>query len=129
MAFRTVSKACITTLTSIEPLHTHLQNKQLTFQVKHNTHTLHPNTSLKDLITNNITQSLQIRHTDCNDTFKAFFPTLPIPKHIIPYYYTTQFYTGHGHYLAYLHRFNHSNTPYCTCSNTPQTATHLLLGV
>ncbi|KAH9419260.1 hypothetical protein DERP_005767 [Dermatophagoides pteronyssinus] len=36
MAYRTVSKSCVTVLTQIEPLHTNIQIKQLKFRSRNN---------------------------------------------------------------------------------------------
>ena len=90
-------------------------------------HILPPDTTLENTITHNTTQSLNTAHQQSNSTFREFFPSLPIPRHVVPDYFTTQFFTGHGHYKAYLHRFGHSRSPFCICTNTPQTSSHLLL--
>ena len=76
---------------------------------------------------NNIHMNEQTAHQNANNTFKSFFPSHKIPKHITPNFFTTQFYTGHGHFQKYLYRFTHSHTELCTCSNTTQDPTHLLL--
>ncbi|OTF78438.1 hypothetical protein BLA29_013940, partial [Euroglyphus maynei] len=47
---------------------------------------------------------------------------------IKPNFYTTQFFTGHGHFLQYLHRIQRSDTYSCTCTqDATQDPTHLLL--
>ena len=128
MAYRTVSKSCVTVLTQIEPLHTNIQIKQLKFRSRNNMYLDIPdNQTLDQYIQQLKDTAIQTAHQNANNTFKSFFPSHKIPKHIIPNFITTQFYTGHGHFQKYLYRFTHSLTELCTCSNTTQDPTHLLL--
>ena len=129
MAYRTTSKACTTTLTKIEPIYINIKIKQIKFKHKHNIPLDFPlDITITEYIQNLKHDSLLSAHTQTNDTFKNFFPSIPIPKFINPDFYTTQFYTGHGHFQKYLHRIQRSNTDTCTCTNnTPQDSIHLII--
>lgn len=41
-------------------------------------------------------------------------------------YWTTQFFTGHGAFRAYLHRFGFEEDPKCPCGEESQTSEHIL---
>ena len=127
MAYKTVSKTCITSLTNIEPIHTHILIRQSKFKLKFGLLSISPDINLKDYFINIKTSALIEAHHSTNNIFQSFFPSTPLPKHIRPNFYTTQFITGHGHFLAYLHRFNLSPTNICLCSQPHQDPTHLLL--
>lgn len=127
MAFRTVSKACVTTLTGTEPIYVYLKARQDKFRERRGSLILPDDTTITEHLEQAKSRALEDAFLETNPTFRGFFPSYPLPKGIMPDYYTTQFLTGHGHYLSYLHRFGHSEADSCTCSSTPQTATHLLL--
>ena len=128
-AFRTTSQACVTTLSRIEPITTFLENKQTKFRVQKGLLVLPAGTSLESHVMLNTKRSLLEAYQNTNDSFRQFFPSFPVPPHVRSNFFTTQFLTGHGHFLAYLHRFGHSRTPYCNlCSSrVHQNAHHLLL--
>ncbi|XP_023231124.1 uncharacterized protein LOC111631156 [Centruroides sculpturatus] len=39
-------------------------------------------------------------------------------KHLVIDYITSQLLSGHGNFKSYLHRFNHSDSPFCQCDHT-----------
>lgn len=59
-----------------------------------------------------LTPSMGLKHpTSKRSTLSAFF----------------QLKIGHGFFNSYLHRFGKRDDPFCSCSRTPQTPSHLLL--
>ena len=128
MGYRTISKACTTLLTRIEPIHTNIQIKQTKFLYRQNIPQECLNHITIEQFIDTTKQNIFAQsHEKTNDTFKHFFPSPYIPKFIKPNFILTQFYTGHGNFQKYLNRFQLSQTDCCTCSNTTQDVTHLLL--
>ncbi|KAH9522270.1 hypothetical protein DERF_005857 [Dermatophagoides farinae] len=96
MGYRTISKACTTLLTKIEPLSDNILIKQTKFLHRHNItlETLH-NTTIEHFIETTKQNAMTLAHQSTNETFKEFFPLPNIPKFIHIDFITTQFYTGH----------------------------------
>ncbi|KAF7488501.1 Putative protein in type-1 R1DM retrotransposable element [Sarcoptes scabiei] len=126
MAFRTVSKPCVTSLTKVETLQTNIKIK--------NTKFLHRN-RIATLDTIDISQfAKQTRKSELDSIFQSTNPNFrlffsqDIPKFIHTNFYTTQFFTGHGPFREYLSRLHITDNSDCSCSNgILQNPQHLLL--
>ncbi|KPL95722.1 hypothetical protein QR98_0001670 [Sarcoptes scabiei] len=99
MAFRTVSRACVNSLTKIESLKIYIEAKKLKFD-HHQQMTSITTENIDDYIRELKENKLRETVLQTNNNFRLFFKE-DIPKYIQTNYYTTQFFTGHGPFNEY----------------------------